>query len=260
MQTALKTNINVDELEQKVKSMYRDVALNPHGKYHFEMGRGLAEKLGYNPAELDKIPSEAIDSFAGVGYFFDLAGINQGEIVVDLGSGSGMDLFLASLKAGDKGKALGVDMTDEQIQKAERLKEQNSIKNVSLYKSYIESLPFENEMCDVVISNGVINLAPDKSKVFKEAARILKQGGRLAIADIVTEKQLPENVVCDTTLWAACIGGASQIDSYSDAIKKAGLEIIEIKQNTQYGFISKSAKGASDEFGVKSVSILAIKK
>lgn len=260
MQTALNTAINIEELEQKVKSMYRDVALNPHGQYHFEMGRGLAEKLGYNPAELDKIPSEAIDSFAGVGYFFDLAQINKGETVVDLGSGSGMDLFLASLKAGDKGKALGVDMTDEQLQKAERLKGQNSFKNVSLYKSYIESLPFENEMCDVVISNGVINLAPDKSKVFKEAARILKQGGRLAIADIVTEKQLPENVVCNTTLWAACIGGASQIDSYSDAIKKAGLEIIEIKQNTQYGFISKSAKGASDEFGVKSVSILAVKR
>ena len=142
MQTDLKIRINVAELEQKVKSMYRDVALNPHGEYHFEMGRALAERLGYNPAELDKIPSEAIDSFAGVGYFFDLAQIKEGETVVDLGSGSGMDLFLASLKAGDTGKALGVDMTDEQLQKAGRLKEQKSFKNVSLHKSYIESLPF----------------------------------------------------------------------------------------------------------------------
>lgn len=159
--------INVEELEQKVKSMYRDVALNPHGEYHFEMGRILAERLGYNPAELDKIPSEAIDSFAGVGYFFDLAQIKEGETIVDLGSGSGMDLFLASLKAGNYGKAIGIDMTDEQLQKAGKLKEQNSFDNVSLHKSYIELLPLENEMCDVVISNGVINLASDKSKVFK---------------------------------------------------------------------------------------------
>lgn len=88
----------------------------------------------------------------------------------------------------------------------------------------------------------------------------MKQGGRLAIADIVTEKKLPESVVCNTTLWAACIGGASQIDLYADDIKNAGFEIINIKQNTEYGFISKSAKGASGEFGVKSVSILAVKK
>jgi SAM-dependent methyltransferase len=171
-----------------------------------------------------------------------------------------MDLFLAALKTGSSGKAIGADMTDEQLQKAERLKEQGGFKNTALYKTYIENLPFENESADVVISNGVINLAPDKAKVFQEAARILKKGGRLAIADIVTEKQLPENVVCNTTLWAACIGGAAQVDSYSSAIENAGFEIVKMKTNTNYGFLSKSAKGASDEFGVKSVSILAVKK
>ena len=260
MQAEISNTLDVLELEQKVKSMYRDVALNPHGKYHFEMGRILAERLGYDPAGLDRVPSEAIDSFAGVGYFFDLADIQPGETVVDLGSGSGMDLFLASVKAGVNGKAVGVDMTDEQLQKSIRLKEQFGFNNVSMHKSYIESLPFDNDFCDVVISNGVINLAFDKQKVFKEASRILRKGGRLAIADIVTKVQLPENIVCNTNLWASCIGGASQIDFYSLAIENAGFEIKKIKDNTEYGFISKSAKGATDEFGVKSVSILAVKK
>jgi len=260
MKNELSTTLDVNELEKKVKSMYRDVALNPHGNYHFEMGRGLAERLGYNPADLDRIPGEAIDSFAGVGYFFDLADVKEGETVVDLGSGSGMDLFLASLKTAGKGKAIGIDMTDEQLQKAEKLKEKHGFDNVSLHKSYIESLPLEDGSCDVIISNGVINLSHDKQKVFNEASRILKSGGRLAISDIVTEKQLTESIVCNTDLWASCIGGASQIDFYKSAIEKAGFEIKKIKDNTEYGFISKSAKGATDEFGVKSISVLAVKK
>jgi ubiquinone/menaquinone biosynthesis C-methylase UbiE len=106
----------------------------------------------------------------------------------------------------------------------------------------------------------VINLSYDKQKVFEEAARVLRKGGRLAIADIVTEIQLPENIVCNTNLWASCIGGASQIDFYKSAIENAGFEIEKVKDNTEYGFISKSAKGATDEYGVKSISILAVKK
>jgi arsenite methyltransferase len=104
--------IDALDLEHKVKDMYRDVAINPDGDYHFEMGRVMAERLGYEPDDLDRIPSNAIDSFAGVGYYFDLANIQQGESVVDLGSGSGMDTFVAGLQAGDKGRVTGVDMTD----------------------------------------------------------------------------------------------------------------------------------------------------
>jgi ubiquinone/menaquinone biosynthesis C-methylase UbiE len=259
MQDSVSNTIDVQDLEQKVKSMYRDVALNPDGRYHFEMGRGLAEKLGYDPDELDMIPQSAIESFAGVGYFFDLANITRGETIADLGSGSGMDLFLAAQKTGSAGKAIGIDMTDEQLQKAEGLKLKHGLDNVSLIKSYIESLPLSDNSCDVVISNGVINLSHDKAKVFTEASRILKQGGRLAIADIVTEVQLPEKIVCNTNLWASCIGGASQIDTYKTAIINAGFEIRKIKHNDKYGFISKSAKGATDDYGVKSISLLAVK-
>lgn len=259
METISTKKVDALDLEQKVKKMYRDVALNPAGEYHFEMGRGLAEKLGYEKIDLDRIPAAAIESFAGVGYYFDLANVKAGEHVLDLGSGSGMDSFIAALKVGASGKVAGVDMTDEQLGKAEMLRKAGKFDNVSFHKSYIEKLPFPDNSFDVVISNGVINLAPNKEKVFGEVARVLKPGGRMVIADIVTEKQLPENVTCNSTLWAACIGGASQQDDYRNFIEKAGIEILSIRNNETYSFISKSAKGASKEFGVKSVSLYAQK-
>ena len=226
MQTTLIQKVDAFELEQKVKKMYSDVALNPKGEYHFEMGRELAEKLGYEKNDLDRIPAAAIDSFAGVGYYFDMANLKEGEDVLDLGSGSGMDVFVAALKVGDAGHVSGADMTDEQLKKSEQLRKENKFETVSFLKTYIEKLPFEDASFDVVISNGVINLCPDKEKVFAEVARVLKPKGRMAIADIVSEKQLAENVVCNSTLWAACIGGAAQEDDYRSAIENAGMEIL----------------------------------
>ncbi|HYV92375.1 MAG TPA: methyltransferase domain-containing protein [Chitinophagales bacterium] len=260
METTVAKNVNTAELEQKVKNMYRDVALNPHGEYHFEMGRGLAEKLGYDKTDLDQIPAAAIDSFAGVGYYFDIANLKEGDRVLDLGSGSGMDVFVAALKVGNTGHVSGVDMTDEQLEKAERIRSENNFDNVSFHKSYIEKLPFDDASFDAVISNGVINLSPEKEKVFEEVARVLKPKGRMVISDIVTEKQLPENIVCNSTLWASCIGGAAQQDTYRSSIENAGMEILYIKNNDAYGFISKSAKNASKDYGVKSVSLFAEKK
>jgi len=253
------TTFDPKELEAKVKAMYKSVAEDPHGDFHFEMGRTMAERLGYAPADLDRIPAESIESFAGVGYYFHLADVKPGETVVDLGSGSGMDTFIAALKVGPRGKVIGVDMTDEQRAKAERLRDRDGFLNVTYVKGYIESAPLPDGVADVVISNGVINLATDKSKVFAEAARLLKSGGRFAISDIVTEVQLPENIVCNSTLWAACIGGAAQQDNYRQMIEAAGLRLTTVKDNPQYQFISDNAKGASKKFGVKSVSLLAIK-
>jgi arsenite methyltransferase len=247
------------ELEGKVKEMYRSVAENPHGEFHFEMGRAMAERLGYAPADLDRIPAEAIDSFAGVGYYFHLADLKEGETVLDLGSGSGMDTFIAALKVGPRGKVIGVDMTDEQRAKAERLRDRDGFKNVTYLKGYIEEVPVDAASVDAVISNGVINLATDKSKVFREAARLLKPGGRLAISDIVTEVKLPESIVCNSTLWAACIGGAAQQDNYRGQIEAAGLKVVKVEDNSSYQFISDNARGASKKFGVKSVSLLAEK-
>lgn len=260
MNDAVVKKVDTADLEQKVKKMYSDVALNPKGDYHFEMGRGLAEKLGYDKGDLDRIPASSIDSFAGVGYYFDIANLKAGERVLDLGSGSGMDVFVAALKVGESGHVSGVDMTHDQLEKSERLRQDGGFDNVSFHKGYIEKLPFEDSSFDVVISNGVINLSPEKEKVFAEVARVLKPAGRMALADIVTEKQLPENVVCNSTLWAACIGGASQQDDYRSAIEKAGMNVLYVKKNEAYGFISDSAKGASEKYGVKSVSLVAEKK
>ncbi len=255
--TGLTGRIDKIALEQKVKAMYRDVALDPQGEFHFEMGRALAERLGYAPADLDTIPSEAIDSFAGVGYYFDLAHLKPGETVVDLGSGSGMDSFIAAGKVGKTGIVIGVDMTDEQLAKAERLRAAAGFGNVTYRKGYIDATGLADASCDAVISNGVINLAPDKRTVFREAARLLKPGGRLALADIVTETQLPEGITCDVTLWAACIGGAMQVGDYTSAIEAAGLRVTQVRDNPQYQFISKNAQGATRKYGVKSVSLVA---
>jgi arsenite methyltransferase len=244
-------------LETKVKGMYTDVAMNPHGSFHFEMGRAMAERLGYAPADLDRVPQDAMDSFAGVGHFFHLADLKPGEHVVDLGSGSGMDAFVASLKVGPAGRVIGVDMTDAQLAKAERLAESAGFQNVTYRKAYIEDTSLDAGAFDCVISNGVINLAADKGRVFQEAARLLKRGGRLAIADIVTEMPLPEGVVCNADLWAACIGGAAQQVEYRTAIEAAGLRVERIDANPQYQFISDSARGATAKWGVKSVSILS---
>ena len=256
---AIKTDEAVDRraLEHKVKEMYQRVAEEPDGEFHFEMGRQLAERLGYPAADLDRIPAQSVDSFAGVGYHMDLADIRPGDVVLDLGSGSGMDTFIAALKVGPRGRVLGLDMTEAQREKAKRLAKAAGIDNVSFHEGYIEDPPFEDNSVDVIISNGVINLSAEKDRVFAAAARLLKPGGRLALSDIVTEKPLPAEVKCDATLWAACIGGALQQDDYRSAITAGGLNVAKVRENPQYGFLTDSANGASKTWGVKSISLLA---
>jgi arsenite methyltransferase len=253
------TSLDRQDLEARVKGMYREVAEEPGKDFHFETGRALAERLGYERSDLDRIPDGAIESFAGVGYFFDLLDLRAGETVLDLGSGSGMDVFVAALGVGETGRVIGLDMTDEQLAKATRLGGEAGLGNVEFRKSYIEHLPIEDESVDVVISNGVINLSPNKAQVFREAARVLKPGGRLAIADIVTDAQLPEGVTCDAALWAACIGGAMQRDDYREAICGAWLELRTLREQPEYHFISDQALGATEKYGVRAVSILAVK-
>lgn len=254
-----KPRVDPAELRGKVKRMYRRVALNPEGRFHFELGRPLAERLGYRASELDAVPREAIASFAGVGYHFDMAALGQGERVVDLGSGSGMDSFVAASYVGPTGRVVGIDMTEAQRGKAERLAHRAGVRNVRFRKGYIEEAPVEGGSFDAVISNGVINLSPRKEKVFREAARLLRPGGRLAVSDIVTERPLTRAIVCDTRLWASCIGGAALESQYRRAIESAGMRVREVRDNRKYYFLSESAQWATEEFGVKSVSVLAEK-
>jgi arsenite methyltransferase len=199
------------------------------------MGRGLALRLGYPAVQLDRVPSEAIESFAGVGYHLALAALTAGERVLDLGSGSGLDAFLASLAVSPGGQVIGVDMTDEQLAKARRLAAARGFPDVRFEKGYIEEAPAETGSVDVVSSNGVINLCADKHAVLTEIARVLKPGGRMAISDIVTEKHLTEAIICDVNLWASCIGGAMQQDDYQKGIEDAGLTVSHWQENPQYG-------------------------
>ena len=255
--TTTPRQLDTSELEDRVKTMYEEVALEPEREFHFETGRPLAERLGYPPADLDRIPAAAIESFAGVGHFLDLAAIQPGETVLDLGSGSGTDSFLAALATGPDGMVIGVDMTAAQLAKARELAAQHGFAQADFREGYIETPPVEDGSVDCVISNGVVNLSPDKSAVFAAAARALRSGGRLALADIVTEHQLPEGVTCDAALWAACIGGAMQRDGYRTAIEAAGFEVEAWRENTEYRFVSERADNATQKYGVTSISLLA---
>ena len=249
--------LDTEKLEREVKSMYTDVARSGDGDFHFETGRDLAERIGYTDDDLAYVPQQAIESFAGVGYYFDLAAIEPGETVLDLGSGSGMDLFVAATKVTETGRVMGVDMTMEQVEKARSLANENGFHNVSVEHGYIEDLPLADDAVDVVISNGVINLSAEKDRVFAEANRVLRSGGRLAIADIISEERLPDSTKADADLWAACIGGAAQVDAYTDRIEGAGFEVTRLEENTDYEFISEQAVNACANYGVKSVSLLA---
>src|SRR4029453_2681819 len=251
-------SVDVDDLEAKVKQMYRQVAEQPHASYHFEMGRALAQRLGYPNELLAGIPEGAVESSAVVGYFFDLARLQPGETVIDLGSGSGMDTLIAAARVAPTGRVVGVDFTLEQLTKARRLAAEAGIEHVQFREGRIENLPADDESFDCVISNGVINLSPDKQRVFAESARVLRPGGRLAIADIVTTRQLTEAIVSNADLWASCIGGAPQHATFRNLIEAAGLTITATRVNP-YGFLSTQARNASVTYGVHSISVLAVK-
>ena len=252
------TTVDTFELEAKVKQMYREVAEHPQGDFHFELGEKVATRAGYDADRIAGLPPEAVESFAGVGYFFDLAALEPGETVVDLGSGSGMDALYAAGLVGPTGQVIGVDFTVEQLEKAHKLATDDGATWVEFREGRIDELPVPDASVDCVISNGVINLVPDKPAVFAEAARVLRPGGRLAIADIVTELQLTEAIVCNADLWASCIGGAAQQEVYLQAIESAGFTVATIRVNA-YEFISDRARSASAAYGVKSISVLATK-
>jgi SAM-dependent methyltransferase len=251
--------LDTADLERRVKDVYRHVAEHPEEQYHFEMGRPLARRLGYPTELLDALPAESLASFAGVGYFLDLLGDLTGQRVLDLGSGSGTDSFAAAHLVGPTGSVTGVDMTPEQLAKAEQLRAASGVSTVRFVEGYIERPPVPAGGFDAVVSNGVINLSADKPAVFQAVARALAPGGRLALSDIVTERPLTEAIVCSAELWAACIGGAAQVDDYLAAIEAAGLRVQEVRANPAYAFLSDSAQGATQTYGVKSISLLAQK-
>lgn len=248
--------VDVDELARHIAQMYRDVAEETVGDLHFHTGRALAEALGYPADVLDRLPAQAVSSFAGVGYHFDLARLVDGERVLDLGSGSGMDVFAAAVQVGCGGSVLGVDITPEQLVKAQRLR---GDEHVAFQQARIEALPFDDNSLDVVITNGVINLSADKPAVFAEVARVLRPGGRLALADIVTRRPIATRTAAQPDLWAACIAGASERDRYLQDVASAGLYLRMVRTNPAYRFASDRAQAASEKYGAHVVELLAVK-
>ena len=213
-------------------------------------------RLGYAADRLATVPADALASFAGVGHFFDLADLAAGETVVDLGSGSGTDVSYAAALVGPTGHVIGINFTPEQLAKARR--PGRGRHNVEFREGRIGALPVPAATVDSVISNGVFDLCPDTKAVFAEAARVLHSGGRLAIADIISEQPLTDAIVRNADLWASCIGGAAQQDLYLQAIESAGFTVTQVRANP-YEFISAQARQASATYGIKSVSVLATK-
>jgi arsenite methyltransferase len=245
-------------LEAHVQQMYRQVAREEDAALHFAVGRQLALRLGYPSKLLDRIPREALASFAGVGYHLDLAALAPGERVLDLGSGSGTDVFCAAVDVGRHGAVVGVDFTDEQIRKARRLRDRDGFAQAEFVEARIDALPFDDATFDVVISNGVVNLSPVKHRVFAEACRVLRPGGRLALADIVSGRALKERTRRNVELWAACIAGAIPRASYLTALTAAGFRVETVRAN-DYDFISERALDACNTYGVESISLAAVK-
>jgi arsenite methyltransferase len=250
------TLVDRGELELKVQEMYRSVAEEPSASRHFEIGRGLALRLGYPDDLLAAVPPRALASFAGVGYHLDLAHLEPGERILDLGCGSGTDAFCAAALVGEGGLVVGVDFTDAQIAAARRAAALHSIAQVDFVEANIDRLPFDDGSFDVVVSNGVVNLSPVKQRVFTEAVRVLRPGGRLAVSDMVSATPLKEATRRNTELWAACIAGAIPVSAYLDALTEAGFAVTARRRN-DYRFLSERALGACSTYGIESTSIAA---
>ena len=190
-------------LREEVKSKYREVASNPHGEYHFHTGRMAATKLGYGAGLVDRMPDQAVESFAGVANPFSLRRLEAGEKVVDAGSGAGFDCFIAAQQVGPGGKVVGVDMLPEMLEKSRASARRLGLDNVEFREGLIEKMPLPDGWADVVISNGVINLCADKKLAMQEIWRVLKPGGHLQFADIANGRPVPASALSNIDLWTA---------------------------------------------------------
>ena len=250
--------VDTIELRDQVRAMYREVAFEPDNEFHFETGRELAERLGYPLAWLAAVPPDALASFAGVGHFLDLADLKPGERVLDLGSGSGTDSFIAAALVGADGPR---DRRRHDRRAAGKARHRDAgMAHVAFVEGLIENPPVPAGSIDAVISNGVFNLAPDKAQVFRAAARALRPGGRLALADIVSARELSRRRARTSRCGRRASRASIPQDDYLDAIEAAGLQIVRVRANPDYRFLSPRAQEAADKYGVTSVSMLAIKE
>jgi arsenite methyltransferase len=226
------------QIKKVVKGRYAQLAKQDQESCCPSCGCGAssssqAKAVGYSTEDLEHVPGESVMGL-GCGNPAAIADLKAGEVVLDLGSGAGVDVFLAANKVGPTGRVIGVDMTEEMVDKATIIARDHGYHNVEFRLGEIENLPVEDESVDAIISNCVINLSPDKSKVFREAYRALKPGGRLTVSDIVSEGALPDQIKSDSDAWACCIGGALEQQEYLEKIQKSGFQSVQVLSSKEF--------------------------
>jgi arsenite methyltransferase len=245
-----------------VRETYERVAADPHGDFHFHRGADYAVRtLGYDRAELALVPALSTDAFAGVGNPHRAGPLHEGETVLDHACGAGTDLLLAARRVGPHGRAIGVDMTRGMLDRARRAAELAGLDGrIACREGVYQALPVETASVDVVISNGVLNLAPDKREVMREIARVLKPGGRLHLADVVVQRELTLDARSNPELWAACIAGALPEPELAEACAEVGLMGGRVvAYYDAFAGTSADAK-VSEDLRVKGVTFFAVKE
>ncbi|HKM53022.1 MAG TPA: methyltransferase domain-containing protein [Isosphaeraceae bacterium] len=246
-----------DVLRASIIDRFRRVANAPEQERKFPVGPDSAKRLGYEPAEVDALPSIVTESFCGVGNPFSLGEPQPGQTVLDLGCGAGFDTLLAAQGVGASGKVIGVDMTPEMISRARGLARSSGRINVQFRLGEIEHLPVADASVDVVLSNCVINLVPDKGQVYREAFRVLRSGGRLVVADVLATRPISDELRNDSELWASCSSGALTRAEVTERLITAGFESIQV--SILGGDAPTESLRAQDEIGVVPGEVRATK-
>lgn len=249
-----------EKIKDAVKAKYSQIAENSQQSCCSSGECGVsplvqAETTGYSAEDLACIPQEAVMGL-GCGNPVAMAELRAGETVLDLGSGAGLDVFIAANKVGPKGRVIGVDMTEEMIDKASAIARNSGYENVTFRLGEIEKLPADDGSVDTVISNCVVNLAPDKSRVFREAYRVLRPAGKLVVSDIVAEQALPDEMRNNLDAWAGCIAGALEQKEYLGKIKEAGFCDLQVISNRQF-YVEDS--GSKETVKLLSITVKAYK-
>jgi arsenite methyltransferase len=246
------------EIRETVRERYAEIARSVHGpdscRYDGELGSRCISANLYADDETGSLPKDAVLASLGCGNPTALAELGQGETVLDLGSGGGIDVLLSARRVGLTGKAYGLDMTDDMLALALENQRKAGATNVEFLKGEIESIPLPNNSIDVIISNCVINLSADKDKVLREAFRVLKPGGRFAVSDVVTRGAIPDAIRRDVLLWAGCIAGALDENDYRKRLAAAGFEAIGIEPTRIYNLEDAREFLASKDIDVDAVA------
>jgi arsenite methyltransferase len=240
-----------------VRAMYTDIARDPARGYHVPIGHAACTFVGYPGEQLARVPASAVESFAGVGYPFAANVIRAGDAVLDIGSGSGTDVFLAAQAVGPSGQVIALDLTAAMLAKLEASLAAAGVPNVRVLTGNAEHLPLPDASVDVVTSNGVLNLVPDKPAAFAEIHRVLRPGGRLQIADIALGRPLSGDCLSNPRLWAECIVGATLEDEYLALVDTAGLDCVERLGRLDYFSASASAETRSIARSFNACSMVA---